>query len=104
MVTPLPPPVSPALPVVPLVLLDVPPPQDTNPAANTTVNVMSRKPRVTAPLNLWRRLVASIIRHIRHNSAKAMLHAIDLPNAGRLCAEGAEMNIPLVGVPWRVKM
>jgi hypothetical protein len=31
-----------------------------------------------------------------------MLHAIDLPNAGRLCAEGAEMNIPLVGVPWRV--
>jgi hypothetical protein len=46
--------------------------------------------------------VASIIRHIRHNSANAMLHAIDLPNAGRLCAEGAEMNIPLVGVPWRV--
>jgi hypothetical protein len=39
---------------------------------------------------------------IRERMARAMLHAIDLPNTGRLCAEGAEMNIPLVGVPTRL--
>jgi hypothetical protein len=103
MVTVLPPPPVPVLPVVPLVLFDVPPPQETSPAASTTVNVMTRKPRVrTAPLNLRRRLVASIIRHIRHNAANAILHAIELPYAGMLCDGGAEINIPLVGVAWRV--
>jgi hypothetical protein len=39
---------------------------------------------------------------IRARVARVILHAIELPYAGRLCAEGAEMNIPLVGVPCRV--
>jgi hypothetical protein len=39
---------------------------------------------------------------IRDMVARAIVTAIGLPYAGRLCDVGAEINIPLVGVPCRV--
>jgi len=39
---------------------------------------------------------------IREIVARAMVNAIELPYAVRLCEGGAEINIPLVGVPCRV--
>jgi len=103
MVTVLPPPVPPVPPVVPLVLFDVPPPQETSPAASTIVNVMTRNPRIRIALpRSRRRPMANKSIVIRERVTRVILHAIDLPNTGRLCAEGAEINIPLVGVPCRV--
>jgi hypothetical protein len=39
---------------------------------------------------------------IRERVARAIVNAIELPNAGRLCDGGAEINVPLVGVACRV--
>jgi hypothetical protein len=39
---------------------------------------------------------------IRDMVARAVVTAIELPYAGRLCDGGAEINIPLVGVACRV--
>jgi hypothetical protein len=91
-------------PVVRVVLvLDVLPSQETSPAARTTVSVITRNPRIkAAALNPRCRPAVSIAITIRHSAAKAMLHAIGLPNAGRLCEEGGEVSTPLVGVAPRI--
>ena len=83
---PVPPPVPPVppLPPEPLVLvvvlgLEVLPPQETIPAASTSVSVITRKPRmITAALTL-RRPIANIVMEIRQNAASAIPHAIGLP-------------------------
>ena len=106
------PPVPPPVPVplvvppelvVPAVPFDVLPPQETSPAASTTVRVITTKPRNTRALvRSRRRPMANMSIAIRERVARAIVNAIELPNAGRLCDGGAEINIPLVGVACRV--
>jgi hypothetical protein len=99
-------PLEPLVPVVLVVLgLEVLPPQETSAAPSANVNVTTRKPRITtAVLSFWRRPSASIVIAIRPNAANPILNATGLPKSGRMCEEGPETNMLVVGVPVRVNV
>lgn len=97
-----PPPPVPPEPDVDMPLDDVPPPQETSPAASVTVNIMSRSPRKrTAALLSRRRPTTSMVMVISRRAVRAVLHARGRLYAGRLREDGAERNMLLVGVPTR---
>lgn len=97
----------PVLPLEPLVLvvlgLDVLPPHETSPAANTTVSVITAKPRRrTAALVFWRRPQAKIAIIINPSTATAApANAMGLFCGGEVCDEGADIML-VVGVDARV--